>query len=130
MFLGQKSDALGAFSSSICLIHCICTPVLFAVHSSCCEAVTPLWWKSIDYIFLIIAFFAVYKSASETSKNWMKYALFISWFMLGFIVINSRLGIVYLPKISIYVASVVMVLLHIYNSKYCQCSDKKCTVNS
>ena len=126
MVLEQKSDALGAISSTLCLIHCLCTPLLFVVHSSCCEATTPLWWKSIDYLFLIISFFAVYKSATQTAKNWMKYALAMSWLFLAFIIVNERFQFISLFKGAIYVASAIMVGLHIYNSKYCQCSNDKC----
>ena len=126
MVLEQKSDVLGVLSSSLCLVHCLFTPILFVVQSSCCTAATPLWWKSIDYIFLFISFFAVYKSANETSKTWMKYALFFSWTLLCFIIINERLALINIPEESIYVASLLMVSLHIYNSKFCQCANDTC----
>ncbi len=126
MVIRQKSDALGALSSGLCLIHCLCTPFLFVVHSSCCAASTPFWWKSMDYLFLIISFFAVYKSASQTSKVWMKYAFFISWLFLAFIIANEIFQLIFIAKATIYLASAIMVSLHIYNSKYCQCSQEGC----
>lgn len=128
MILNQKSDALGALSSGLCLIHCIATPFLFVIqsHAACCPSTTPLWWKSIDYIFLAISFFAVYRSAQQTSKNWMKYALFTSWVVLGVIILNERMALLPIPEGSIYIASLSLVSLHIYNSKYCQCSNDTC----
>ena len=126
MVLEQKSDTLGVLSSSLCLIHCLLTPVLFVVQSSCCQAETPLWWKGIDYVFLIVSFFAVYKSANETSKNWMKYALHACWTILAFVILNERFGLVNLPESSIYFPSLGLVFLHIYNNKYCKCSNDTC----
>lgn len=132
MVLNQKPDRLGIISSSLCLIHCIFTPLLFVVqsHAACCEASTPMWWKSIDYLFLIISFTAIYKSANQTSKKWMKYALYASWLVLSFIILNEKFVLILVPEVSIYFASLSLVFLHIYNSKYCQCSNEKCCVNS
>ncbi|WP_299618993.1 MerC domain-containing protein [uncultured Tenacibaculum sp.] len=129
MLLSQKSDALGALSSGLCLIHCVFTPFLFVIqaHGVCCEGTTaPFWWKSIDYIFLVISFFAIFKSASQTSKEWMKYALFSSWVLLAFIIINEKIALFAIPEAAMYVVSLSLVGLHLYNSKYCQCSNETC----
>lgn len=132
MLLNQKSDILGVFSSSLCLTHCILTPFLFVLqsHSACCEATAPLWWKSIDYIFLVISFLAIYKSANQTSRKWMKYAFYGGWILLSLIILNEKVALVAIPEESIYLASLSLVGLHIYNSKYCQCSNEKCCATS
>ena len=112
MLLKQKSDTIGALSSSLCLIHCVFTPFLFVLqsHSSCCSVSTPLWWKSIDYIFLAISFFAVYKSGKETSKTWVKHGFYICWLLLFFIVINERVRWLALSNYAIYIPSLSLVL--------------------
>lgn len=132
MVLEQKSDILGALSSGLCLIHCVLTPFLFIAqsHSLACCTTAPGWWSTIDYLFLIISFFAIYKSAKATTKNWMKYALWVSWFALFFIVMNEHFGFVALAEESIYLPSLSLVFLHIYNSKYCKFTNKEyCTRN-
>jgi len=128
MLLKQKSDTIGAISSILCLIHCVFTPFLFVAqsHSSCCSEDTPIWWKSIDYIFLIISFFAIHKSATETSKKWIKYAFYLCWLALCFIIINERIGVLSISYKAIYIPSLSLVVLHIYNYKYCNCSEDTC----
>lgn len=70
----NKPDVFGAFASTLCLLHCIATPLLFIVHSCSiggCSA-TPVWWKSIDYLFLVISFFAIYRSTQTTTSTFIK----------------------------------------------------------
>ena len=71
----QKPDILGALASSLCLIHCIATPFIFIAQSSvaiCCHEETPFWWKSIDYVFLVISFFAIFWSVKTTTNDFIK----------------------------------------------------------
>ena len=47
-------DFIGALASSLCLVHCLLTPVLFIVKActssaSCCAG-APVWWQVIDYV--------------------------------------------------------------------------------
>ncbi|MFY7670628.1 MerC domain-containing protein [Tenacibaculum sp. MEBiC06402] len=129
MVLKQNSDTLGALSSGLCLVHCVFTPFLFVIqsHAACCNhEEIPLWWKSIDVLFLIISFFAIQKSVQTTSKKWMKYALWITFTILFFIILNEHVHLVELPEESIYLPAISLVFLHIYNSKYCQCANNTC----
>lgn len=119
----QKPDTLGAFASILCMIHCLATPLLFIVHAcsaSGCEA-APIWWKSIDYIFLAISSFAIYYSTQTTSNNFMKPALWISWLALFITILNEHLNWIPLPGVMVYVVSAILVALHLYNLNYCQC---------
>jgi hypothetical protein len=119
----QKPDTLGAFSSALCLVHCLMTPLLFIAQASsaCCGTLVPTWWKSIDYLFLVISFFAVRRSTKTTSKNYMKPALWISWALLFTAIINENLKLIDLPEIFTYTPALSLVALHLYNSKYCHC---------
>ena len=125
-----KPDNLGAFASSICLIHCLATPFLFIAQScstTCCET-TPIWWQWIDYLFLIISFFAVYRSTKTTSNKNIKPLLWISWSFLFIAIATEKLHFIHIPEFIKYTAGLSLIVFHIYNIKYCKCNnDKYCT---
>lgn len=128
MLLSQKSDIFGAMASSLCLIHCMITPFIFVAQTcsvTCCSS-APTWWRSIDIFFLIISFFAVYWSSISTSKQWLKISFWTCWIAMFMLIVNESLGWLHLPHSCIYVPSLGLVLLHIYNKKYCQCTDDAC----
>lgn len=127
----QKSDVFGAAASGLCLIHCIATPFLFLaqVHAACCPAEVPTLWKSLDYIFLAISFIAIYWSTKTTSKDWVKFALWISWGILTFVLINEKVRWIFLPEYIIYLPALSLVFFHYYNLKYCKCNEDTCCAN-
>ncbi|WP_298879828.1 MerC domain-containing protein [uncultured Polaribacter sp.] len=132
IFIKQKPDILGALASSLCLIHCIATPFIFIAQSSaplCCPAETPTWWKSIDYIFLAISFFAIFWSVKTTSNKWIKPSLCISWIGLAIVILNEKLMLFPLVEFAIYIPAFALVMLHLYNRKYCKCNTNKCCLN-
>lgn len=128
MFTKQKPDELGVVASGLCLIHCVVTPFLFIVQScsvgGCSE--TPIWWQFIDYIFLVISFFAVYRSTQTSGSTWIKPALWMSWGLLLFIIINEKIAWFSIPEYGIYIPAVALIVLHLYNRKYCHCNTDKC----
>lgn len=128
MILTRKSDTLGVIASSLCLVHCIATPFIFVVQSYAAShsETAPTWWKLMDYFFLLISFFAVYWSARNTAKTWMKYALWVSWAALLIGILNEKGGWFSWPEITIYFPALGLVFLHVYNKKFCQCNDEDC----
>ena len=95
-------DSLGIIASSLCMIHCIGTPFLFlakACSTTCC-ADAPLWWKAIDYAFLIVSFFAIYFIAKKSSNNTLNFIFWFFWGLLAITLFNETLGLFTLPKIS------------------------------
>lgn len=126
----SKADAIGIIASSLCLIHCVATPFLFIAKAcavSCCaSSATPYWWKWIDYLFIVIAFVAIYYATKNSTKKWVKVALWVSWGILLFTIFNESLAIITLPESFIYWPAISIVLLHFYNRKYCSCKDDKC----
>ncbi|NMH86894.1 MerC domain-containing protein [Flavivirga algicola] len=127
----KKPDTLGAIASTLCMVHCIATPLLFIAHT-CAEhgcSTTPTWWKSLDYFFLFISFFAVYRSTKTTSKNFMKPLLWLSWSALFLVILNEMLGIYHVPEGLTYTPALALVALHLYNLKYCQCKTENCCIN-
>jgi len=131
ILIKQNTDILGSFSSSLCLIHCVATPFVFMAQTTainCCEG-APIWWKLLDYFFLIISFYAIYWSTKATTINWIKPLLWLSWFMLMVIIMNEKLELLPLPEALIYIPSILLIGLHLYNRKYCNCNEDKCCVN-
>jgi len=128
ILIKQKPDTLGTLASSLCLVHCLATPFIFISQSSmaiCCEA-TPTWWSFIDYFFLAISFFAIYWSTQTTSINWIKPLLWLSWVALGIVILNEKFSWFPLAEIAIYGPALALILLHLYNKKYCKCSTDTC----
>lgn len=131
VFIKQRTDTLGAIASTLCLVHCIAAPFVFIVQTcsvACCKA-TPSWWQSIDYFFLVISFFAVYRSSQTSSNKWVKPFLYLSWFVLFLIIMNESFEWLVISDVLIYLPTISLILLHLYNLKYCQCNANKCCTN-
>ena len=130
-FILQKPDSIGAIASSLCVVHCLVTPLLFIAHTCSLGAcdIAPTWWKSIDYIFLFIAFVSIYQSTQTTSKKIMKPLLWGSWTLLFALILNEKVKLFYAAETVTYAAAITLALLHLYNLKYCQCKTDKCCSN-
>ena len=113
----KNSDLFGATSSTLCLIHCIVTPLLFFV---------PFWWTGLNFIFIIVSFFAVYGSVKNTSRKIMKPLLWIGFSLLTLSIVNEEFHFLHVPEVLNYSAAAFLAGLHIYNLKYCQCDDEEC----
>lgn len=127
----SKSDRIGALASMLCIIHCIATPFIFVIQpmSSQIESI-PIWWKGMDFIFLMISFFAVYWTSKTTTKEDIKNLLWLSWVWLTVAIVNEKLVVLKLPEIMVYIPAIVLIILHIYNLKYCKCDDDGCCLES
>lgn len=131
-YLKQKSDLIGALASFVCMVHCIITPFLFiaTVCSTSCCASAPWWWVWLDFFFLLISFFAVYKSTQNSSKPWMKIALWIAWGALFSAILMEQLSVLFFSEYYKHTAAFLLIGLHLYNLKYCQCKSDTCCVNN
>ena len=127
----NKPDTFGAIASTLCLIHCLLTPLLFLSHASMVDDhhAAPVWWKSLDFIFIGISFIAVYRSSQTTSKSVMKYLLWLSWSCLAFLILNEKFEAIKIPEIVMFIAAITLAILHVYNLKYCQCNNEECCSN-
>lgn len=124
----KKPDTYGAIASTLCMLHCFATPLLFIAHASSKNhnGMAPTWWRSLDYLFLIISFFAVYRSTKTTTKKMMKSALWISWVALFIVIMNEKLELLHLPEFVTYIIAAILIIVHLYNLNYCQCKNDKC----
>ena len=123
-----KFDAIGAFASGLCMVHCIATPfflIASACSASCCSS-APLWWQWLDYLFLFISFFAIIQASRSTTSELIKYGLWISWILLFLFIINVKMEWVYLAENLKFIPAFTLVGLHLYNMRYCQCDIDEC----
>ena len=126
-----KPDSIGSIASILCLIHCIATPFIFITQActmSCCAG-TPTWWQSMDYIFVVISFFAILRSTQTSSNKTIKIALWITWFLFFISIMNKAIKLLYINQNFTYATGITLALLHLYNLKYCQCDNDKCCLN-
>ena len=124
----KKSDAVGAISSGLCMIHCLATPVFFIAatcSASCCSA-APLLWQWLDYVFLIISFFAITHSVKTTKSNIVKYGLWISWVGLFLFILNIQFQWLLISDNIKFIPAFSLIGFHLYNIRYCQCKDDQC----
>ncbi|RNC90155.1 MAG: MerC domain-containing protein [Allomuricauda sp.] len=126
--LTTKSDIIGASASALCLIHCVATPLLFVAQAGLVGdgESHPEWWGTLDFIFLFISLLAIWWSGKNTSKTWMRIALWASWSVLFFVVLNEKLSIIALAEQIIYIPAIALIFFHLYNRKYCQCGRGDC----
>ena len=123
----NNSDTIGIFTSLICSIHCFATPILFVAQSGFASAdIQPIWWESINYLFIVFSFIAVYYSVRNTSKKIMKPMLWICWLFFTTIILNGIIGIVEISELFSYVSAFSLAFAHTYNLRYCQCEDGEC----
>ena len=123
-----KFDAIGAFASGLCMIHCIATPFFFiasACSASCCSS-APLWWKWLDYFFLFISFFAIIQASRSTTSELIKYGLYASWITLFLLILNINFQWIHLAENVKFIPAFMLVGFHMYNMRYCQCENKEC----
>ena len=126
-----KSDLIGASASGLCLIHCLATPLIFVAKTctaTCCTG-APDWWRWIDFIFLIVAFIAIYQSSKHSNSKWIKTSLWGGWVALLFVICNEYGHFIDLPSTTIYIPAVVLIGLHLYNLYYCRCISNGCLTN-
>lgn len=122
-------DDIGMASSTLCFIHCIATPFIFiaqACSMSCCKD-SPLWWKSLDFLFLVISFIAVYFAGKTTTKSWVKIGLYVLFSSFALLTINHHIDWVSLPMQINYTLAAMLFTLHLYNKKQSPCCENTCS---
>ena len=120
-------DNLGATFSALCVIHCFSTPFLFITQSY--MLVVPGWWQALNYVFLCLSFFAVYKTSLNSSSLIIKKLLYVFWGILAFLLLSEGFELFHLPEFITYITGLSLAGLHIYNKKYCQCVDDECCID-
>ncbi len=117
--LTVKSDHIGMLASGLCLIHCVATPLLFMAGAGLglpTEA-QPTWWGYLDPIFLVLSLLAAYWSVRSTPQAWIKFLFVALWMLLLLLVVNEKFELYHIVEEAIYVPTIGLILLHLYNSR-------------
>lgn len=125
----KNSDYIGAIAGVLCIIHCIITPLLFLISADLATKQALFALQFIGYVFLIISFFAVYRSAFKTTNNIVKVLFFLFWGALLFLILNESFGVFRISETFTFISAFSLSALHIYNLNYCQCKDETCCTN-
>jgi MerC mercury resistance protein len=86
-------DMAGITSALLCTVHCLVIPALFLLKFSWTDnnnIKLPDWWESVDYVFLVISFIAVFHSARHTPAKAIKVSLWLFWSILAVAIIFSK----------------------------------------
>ena len=121
-YFTNNSDFFGVLTCSLCLLHCISTPLILISFTSLNTelSMSYSWWSNFDYVFIFISFFMVYFSSRVTPVKMMKYLFWLSWGILFLIIINEKTELFQFSEYATYLAALALSLLHIYNLKYCK----------
>ena len=113
--ISSRSNIIGAITSSLCLTHCLATPILFATHLGHNQGhhSHPFWWGLIDILFLFVSYIAIFLSSRTTGKQWMRFALWGSWGLLTIIIFNEKLELFHIKEELIYIPSLALIVLHL-----------------
>ncbi|TAH27140.1 MAG: hypothetical protein EAZ07_02600 [Cytophagales bacterium] len=104
-----KSDFYGIASACLCVVHCMLTPVILAVNHFQAFG-TAIFWECLNYVFLIISFYAVYNCSYSNFKSLIKIIQYILLSGLAFyIVFHEHITI---PPIISYLLSFGLVISH------------------
>ena len=57
-------------------------------------------------------------------------ALYGRWFVLTLLVINEKMAFLPIAELWKYGAAFVLVSLHLYNRRYCQCEEEGCAAEA
>lgn len=122
----RSSDLFGASASTLCLIHCLATPLLFLAqahgatdHHQHVEGAVPLFWEVLDYVFLVISALAVFYSTRNTTHKWTPLLMWSSFGGLAALILNEKLHLFHIDHVFVFLPAVSLVVLHLYNRRHC-----------
>jgi hypothetical protein len=108
----KKADLIGILSSSICLVHCIATPllVIYGIGFS----TNPIF----KYLFLIISFVSIFKATENSTNYKISILLWLSFF--GFLFSNFFHEEYHWLDYFEYLFAVLIIFGHVLNIKHCK----------
>lgn len=114
--LTKDSNYVGIVSATLCVVHCILTPFLVVLVSKY------EWWGNLTFVFLTIGLGAVIAATRDKPPAHILILIWGGYFLLTLFVILE--GYWSLAEPLSYVASLILVMGHILNIRYC----KKCAM--
>lgn len=111
------ADIIGILSSSICLVHCVATPILIAIGAG---FITNPFFK---YLFLIISFVSIFIATENITSKKISLLLWISFW--GFLFSTLFQEEYEWLHYSGYLFAILIIIGHILNIKHCrECSKQ------
>ena len=128
------SDWLGAVASGLCAIHCTLTPMFFAARPVLESTMGkhshgPGFWALLDYLFLILSLAAVWYSTRHTDHTGIKRVLWGAWSIFAIGLLSEAFHFPY-GKWFMYVGSIALVVVHLYNHRHCKKSRTEVTAEN
>jgi hypothetical protein len=108
----RLADITGMLSASLCLVHCIASPLLLA---SGVYFIEEPWLK---YVFIITAFFSIYFSLKQQTNSKVAFLLWAGFLLFLFSLLFEEAFPV-LEFVS-WVASLIIISGHIWNIQTCR----------
>lgn len=125
--LHSVADLWGAAISSICVIHCVLTPVFFAAQPLLSLAEQDhdahVHWHYLDCIFLVLSLVAVWYSARNTLRWQIRFLLWFFWlvFAVGLVL---HMAVLVEHKYLMYIGSLALAITHVTNYRQCSIYEK------
>ena len=114
----NKADTVGILNSSLCIIHCVATPLLLSFGSGFLS--NPF----LEYLFLIIAFISIYKTTNAVTNRKIVMLLWVAFW--GFLFSTLFEDEYSWLQYSSYFFALLIIIGHILNIRHC----KKCSVKT
>jgi len=106
------ADFIGIASSSICLVHCIATPLLIAFGLKLFTE------PAFTYLFLILSFVSIFKATEKITTTKIALLLWVSfWGFLFSTLFHEEYEWLHYTS---YLFSVLIIIGHILNIKHCK----------
>ncbi|MBV6655915.1 MAG: MerC domain-containing protein [Mameliella sp.] len=119
-----SADMIGVWASSLCTVHCLLTPLLFAAQFSVhfrygidVHAQTPWYWSAMDWVFLVLAFVAIWATSKEGTAPWVKWGMWMAWSIVALVVLSETLHLHFVGHDMTYVGAFGLIGLHFYNHR-------------
>lgn len=110
----NKSDIVGIIASSICIVHCVITPLIAVLFSK----IVKEKYELLNYVFLIISLISVIISIKTTKNKLLKGLLLFFWIQLSVGLVLEDKNIIF--SILMYFSALGLIVTHILNIKYCK----------
>ncbi len=112
--ISVQSDKAGIAAAVLCTIHCLIVPALFLINylwrTNVAAGFLPLWWDKVDYVFLLLSFWAVYHAVKHATLKDIKISLWGFWGLLAVAIVFEN----YVHWLA-YIASAGLVITHLRN---------------
>ena len=117
----KNPDLIGILASSLCLIHCVITPFLFlsnfliVIETSGGKQEVLHLWKVLEFGFLILSIWAIYRVTRQKKTLWISYAMYTAWMFLALSVLLELADVHFFQDNPKYIAAAVLIIVHLYH---------------